>query len=149
MKNKKTNSIYGFSLTELILTMGIMITIFALTIPFISKQFSYFDLSVERDRLVANLRRARIMAMTNRNSLPHGLYVASSTFYVFEGTSFASRNQSYDESYDRRPEVGISGGPEVVFTSLSGTTSSSTFILTSQSNSATVVVNPEGGVSYY
>ncbi len=146
MKNNFKN---GFSLTELILTVGIMITVFSITIPFMSKQFAYFDLSVERDRLISNLRRARILSITNRNSLPHGVYISSSTFYVFEGASFASRNQSYDEAYDRRLEINISGGPEILFTPLSGTTSSSTLILTSQNSTSTIVVNPEGSISYY
>ncbi|MST04134.1 MAG: hypothetical protein EXS49_01020 [Candidatus Pacebacteria bacterium] len=146
MKNNFQN---GFSLTELVLSIGIMITIFSITVPFISKQFAYFDLSVERDRLISNLRRARILSMTNRNSLPHGVYVSSSTFYVFEGTSFALRNQSYDEVYDRRLEISISGGPEILFTPLSGTTSSSTLILTSQNSTSTIIVNPEASISYY
>mgnify|MGYP001586075530 FL=1 len=145
----KTNLKKGFSLTELILTIGIMAVVLSFTLPFISKQFSYFDLSVERDRLIGNLRRARILSISNRNSLSHGVYVASSTFYIFEGASFSGRNPSYDEAYDRRPSIDISGGSEIIFSALSGTTSSSTIILTSQSNIATIVVNPEGAISYY
>ncbi len=148
MNTKKIFSRRGFSLVELILTVAIMTIIVSIVAPITNKQFDFFDITAERENFLSVLRRARILSITNRNSSPHGVYVATTTYTVFEGVSFAARSTSYDEVYPKLGNAVISGSNQVVFSALAATTSASSFTIVLNNASSTVDVNIEGGISY-
>ena len=85
-----------------------------------------------------------------KNNSSWGVLATTSQVIVFSGASFASRNPTFDESFDISPSIKISGMSEEVFAKFTGIPSASgTLILTSSNGEArTVSVNSKGTISY-
>ncbi len=131
---------------ELLLVIGILAIIFALGLPVAWDFYQQYQLDAETETLRSVLRQARNLAMINRNESVHGLYIDSSNFTVFQGSSYAARNVAEDRTFPRAGSVGISGSTEIVFVVLSGTTASSTYTLSNPYRQKNVYINSEGTV---
>lgn len=138
----------GFTIIEITLFIGILVIVFALGIPVTFDFYRDYQLQAEQDKFISLLEMARNSAMTNLNQSPHGLYRDNDNFFIFEGSSFAARNQSQDQDFPRTKMISISGPNEIVFNSLSGQVTSSVFSFTNGKRSSNIYVNQEGQINW-
>ena len=139
----------GFTLIELIVVIAVSVVIFGFAFGVGSDFYANQSLIGERDSVLNLLRRVRAKAMSNVNQSDQGLFVATTTYTVFEGGSYASRNQDFDEAFPRSGGVTISGPAEIVFTAIEGASNTSgTISIVSSKGQANISVNSEGRITW-
>ncbi|MBI2592682.1 MAG: hypothetical protein HYW37_00775 [Candidatus Colwellbacteria bacterium] len=144
----KNNNLLGLTLIEVIMVIGILGIVLVMGFPAAWDFYLGYQIETERDNLVTLLREARNTSVINRNEMNHGLYFDGNNFVVFEGVNYASRIQAEDRIIPRQGAVTINGPSEIVFTSLSGQATTSTYILTSTGRVRYVYVKSEGTVDW-
>ena len=140
----------GFSLIELLVVVAIIVVISGLGL-FVGLDFyKTYALSSERDIVIGILMKARNRAANNFNESGHGIYINSDGYTVFQGSSYASRNQTYDELIKRINSVTSSGLQEIVFEQLTGnlTTSAGDVMLSNGVKSINISLNSEGRINW-
>lgn len=148
MKSVKTSTIKGFTLIELLVTISVFAILVALSVVTFTGVFDTNEISTEREIVIALLRKARSSAVNNLGTSDHGLYIASASYVLFEGTSYATRDTNEDETYERAEFVTITGADEIIFARLTGSTTSTSFSLSAYETSTTVLINNEGTISW-
>ena len=139
----------AFTLIELVVVIAVSVVIFGYTFSVGSDFYGSQSLIGERDSVLNLLRRARTRAMNNINQADHGFYISTTTYTVFEGSSYASRSQGFDEAFPRSGGATISGPSEVVFAAIEGASNTSgTISVASGKGKADILVNSEGRISW-
>lgn len=136
----------AFTLIEVMIVAATVIVFFTLATPVTLQFLDSQTLISERDNIVGILKRARSRAFAYQNATSHGVYLASTSTILFQGTSYESRNKIYDEIFKYSGRLTASGTLEIVFSPFRATTSSSTIILTRGLYSRDIRVNKEGGI---
>lgn len=141
--------VWGFTLFETVIVMGIFLIVFSFGLFIGFDYYKSYLLAAERDTVVAMLRKARSQALNNVLQAAHGFYVATTSYIIFTGSSYATRNALYDEVINRLPGVNASGTTEVVFWPLAATsTASGTIALSDEVRQVGVHVNYEGRINW-
>lgn len=138
----------GFTILEIMLIIGILVIIFSLGLPITFDFYKNYQLQAEGDKFISLLEMTRNSSMVNLNQFPHGIYWDNDNFIIFEGSSFATRNQSQDQNFPRAKTISISGPNEIIFNSLSGQITSSTFVFNNGDKSFNIYVNQEGQINW-
>lgn len=139
----------GFTIIEIVLVIAIGIIISNFTLGVGSDFYRSQSLIGERDSVINLLRRARTKALNNIDQSDHGLYISSEEYVVFEGSSYESRSQSFDEPFPRSSGATISGPTEIVFTALEGSSNTSGTISVASGNGiVNISVNYEGRINW-
>ncbi|MBI2035317.1 MAG: prepilin-type N-terminal cleavage/methylation domain-containing protein [Candidatus Liptonbacteria bacterium] len=140
----------GFTFVEVIVALTIFIILFSLAAPVTLNFYRSRSLISERDSVVGLLRRARGLAMANRNQSDHGLFMGNNSTIIFQGVSYALRNQEFDEIFSRENSITASGATEIIFRALDGAATSvngtTTISLGLSDNIRTISFNAEGGI---
>ena len=123
----------SFTLVELLVIVGIMITLTAISIPAFHFFQSESKLSNSAEEITNTLRLTQNKTLASEEASQWGVYFTTSTqlhqYTLFEGSSFASRTTSSDEVHQLPKsieiyEIDLWGGNEVVFEKVTGYTSS-------------------------
>lgn len=128
MKNSKKR-ISAFTIIELVVIIGVLAVLTLIAVP----SFRYFqkrsDLKNSTEEIINILRLAQNRTLASEEASQYGVYFDQSSvppqYILFKGTSFISRDISYDRAY-KLPlsvewnEVNLSGGNEVVFERING-----------------------------
>ncbi len=139
----------GFTTFEIVIGMAILVAIAGLAIGVDSNFYRTQSLVAERDSFSSALRTARSQAMNNLDQAPHGVYIASNQYTLFEGASYASRNRDYDQVFNPSPGLFISGPAEVIFSQLDGNSNSSgTIVISNGLSNLPIAINNEGRISW-
>ncbi|OGG43916.1 hypothetical protein A3G50_02805 [Candidatus Jorgensenbacteria bacterium RIFCSPLOWO2_12_FULL_42_11] len=138
----------GFTILELMLVVGMLIVIFSLGFPIAFDFYKNYQLRAEGDKFISLLETTRNSSMINLNQLPHGIYRDNDNFVIFEGNSFAARNQSQDQNFPRAKTISVAGPNEIIFNSLSGQADSSAFVFNNGIKSFNIYVNQEGQINW-
>lgn len=140
----------GFTLLEVLLSVAIMGLLTGLSLPVYQSFANKNNLDITSQQMVAMLRRAQSYARANKNDSVWGVEVQSTSATLFQGTSFASRVQSYDETLALPATVTPSGITEVQFSKLTAAPNTTgTVTLTQNANTIrTITVNAKGMVEY-
>lgn len=150
----------GFTLVELLVVLGALALLFAVSIPAFRSFGRTSDLNNGAEEIMSALRLARERAAASEGASRWGVKFSTSTtpnqFILFKGNSYLSRDTAQDRMY-RTPaaveifETGLTGGSEVVFARLTGTTTQAGMLrLRLAANpmaSTTVAVDASGRVS--
>jgi len=139
----------GFTLLELLLSVGLMALLAGIEAPM------YLSLQAENEVNIAAitigdvLRRGQLRSIGMDSDSAWGVEMASSTMIIFKGNDFAARDQNFDENYSLAATVNLFGLKEVIFSKLSGwTTTSGTIIITHQDGrTKNVLINNVGVVT--
>jgi Tfp pilus assembly protein FimT len=130
--NSKLGKSKSFSLVEILIIIGIMAVLIAIAIPsyrFFQKEA---DLNNSVEEIINVLRLAQNKTLASEGPSRYGVYFdAVSTpgqYTLFKGTSYASRDNPADEIHKLAnsleiSEINLSGGAEVIFDRILGTTS--------------------------
>jgi prepilin-type N-terminal cleavage/methylation domain-containing protein len=114
----------GFTLIEMLLVLAISFILMGLMLPAALNQYRATLVDDAARSLMDSLRRTRTQAVADVHSAAHGLKImsASSSFILFEGASYATRNQAADEIVEYPSTVTLQATTtEVTFSRLYGT----------------------------
>ena len=143
--------IRGFTVIEVLITLALLTAIAGLGMVSTLRPLRSAGISGERDLVVSLLSRARSRAMADDGGMSHGFCysAADGSYYVFKG---AYAEAAQEERGTRSVRVGVSGvpacgsGEEIIFSELSGTTSSVRIDLSEGDASTSIEVNDAGAV---
>jgi type II secretory pathway pseudopilin PulG len=155
-------SISGFTLIELIITLGIFIVLSGIVIVNIAGQKSLTDITNTSAQIVATLREAQSDSMAQKNGVSWGVHFSNATnttpFYALFTTSYSPTTTvgyyplpgsvAYNTS-----SLASGATADVIFSQLSGAASVSTSIMLYMPKqgvavSSTISISPSGEVSY-
>ncbi len=142
--------IHGFTLTEIILVVAMIVILASFTVPIYQNFQIKNDLNITVTTLAQTLRRAQVFSRAGEGDSSWGVKVISGNITLFKGQSYAVRDLNYDEVYNVPPSLSFSGIDEVVFSKLNGEANQSgDFSITSSAGDIkNINLNPKGIVSY-
>lgn len=140
----------GFTLIELLLSVTIIGILAGLSLPVYESFARRNDLEVTTQSVVAAVRRAEVYARSVRGDSVWGVAFQSTGVTLYKGSTYASRDTSFDEIVEMPGSISVSGLSEVQFAKMSGSPSTSgTVTFTSTTNDTRVItLNAKGMVSY-
>lgn len=138
----------GFSLIEVLVVIGIMAILIGLTAPTLVNTYRDYTFRGEQDLVGSLLRTARTYSMVGRNGKDHGVKIASASYVVFEGPSYTARDTSQDVVTARDTNITVAGASEILFTYLTGRSSTTTLVLTDTMHTGSISINQEGLISW-
>ncbi|MBI3633948.1 MAG: type II secretion system protein [Candidatus Vogelbacteria bacterium] len=143
----------GFTLVEIIIVVGILLTLATITITALSKFSQFTALSKDTEKIVSLLNRARSDTISSKNDVRYGVHFESTKAVLFAGDSYVS-NTMTNEVVTVLPTATIrsvtlnGGGSNVLFDRLTGATSESGNIiislLGSGANSRQITISSNG-----
>ena len=134
---------------EILVVIGILTVVFGFVLGTGFNFYSGQALISERDSMVSVLRTARSQALNNTDESNHGIYIGADQYILFEGGSYAARNQDFDSNFPRSKGLTISGLTEIVFNSPQGdSTASGTITISNSLGTAKITLNNEGGIDW-
>lgn len=128
----------GFTLVELLVSIGILTILFALTTINLNRLPSSTSQSSSYDRLVTDLRGQQTKAMAGYNASSFGIHFENTSYTVFNGMAYSGSDPT-NYKIDLDPNLSFtgsnfpadSGGSHVVFSAgtgdVSGLTGSNTY----------------------
>ena len=156
LNNKRNTNdsqlVWGFTLIEFVIVLGVLVLIIALGLPVGFESYRNYLLNYEARNLVSVLRRAETLSITQAHSTSYGVALITDKFVIFQGPSYALRNHSFDESYDKSSAINVTTTPpisEMSFAPISGLpNATATFVLSNEVNALSVELNAQGVVSW-
>lgn len=143
------NTNRGFTLVELLLSIATIGVLSAITAPVWSRIQTKNDLDVAMVTLAHSLRRAQALSVASDGDSVWGVETLSGSITVFKGGSYATRDTTYDEVFDLPAAITVGGPAEITFSKLLGVPSTTgTISLTDGGDSANIVINSKGTVSF-
>jgi prepilin-type N-terminal cleavage/methylation domain-containing protein len=140
----------GFTLPEVLLSILLIGIIAGMSLPVSRIFLDRNELDQTVAQAVYTIRRAQAMSIAGDGDSMWGVRMSTSSILLFKGSSYASRDQSFDESISIAPTISFSGFSEVVFQKGTGapfSTGTSTFTLFN-GEIRTISINQKGMVSY-
>ncbi len=149
MRNLKINQ-HGFTLLELLLTAVVISLIGGIGAPVLYTFQNHNNLDIAVVTYAQNLRRAQLLAQGMDGDSSWGVKVQAGSITVFKGSTYASRDTTYDELTSMPNNITRTGTDEVTFSRLTGLpATTANLTLTSVNNETrTITVNAKGMVSY-
>lgn len=140
----------GFTLIEMLLSVACLAIIMAMSIPGYNALQVRNDLDIAVTTTVESLRRAQILSQTASGDTSWGVYVATGSILIYKGTSYVSRELSFDENATISSSIIVSGLKEVNFSKMYGIPNTvGTTTLTSVRNEIrNVTINQKGTIEY-
>jgi prepilin-type N-terminal cleavage/methylation domain-containing protein len=150
--HKKNSSFFcaGFTLLEVLLSIACISIIAGIAIPVYQSFQIRNDLSIASTTIAQSLRRAQILSQSSAGDTTSGVKIQSGSIVVFQGTTYAGRDTSLDESFNLPVSITPTGIDEIIFSKLTGFPSTTgTITLTSNINEIkTITINEKGTVTY-
>lgn len=140
----------GFTLLELLLSIGLIALLGALSLPVYRSFQVRTDVDITALETAHSLRRAQVLAQAVQDDSTWGVRVEATTITLFKGASYATRDTAFDEVFEFPATIVRSGTQEAVFDRVTGepnTTGSFTFT-SLDGDARTVQLNAKGAVSY-
>jgi len=144
--SKTSNLSAGFTTIEIMVAIGLLVMMLGLGLFLSMDIYRGSSFAAERDILISILQKARNQSVNNINGAPHGTYVDSDGYKLFQGPSYAGATEVL--TFPRDPKMTISGDTEFVFDQLTGDTTAGTISLTGQGKTIDIVINSEGRISW-
>lgn len=119
----------GFTLTEVLISLSILIVIFTLTVPRISDQYTERVLDNSAEKVIETLKSAQSRAMSSVKDDNWGVRfnsVDNHGLLLFKGAEFSERDIDFDiihnfPGFIKFEEIDLEqGGREVVFSKITG-----------------------------
>jgi len=139
----------GFSILEIIIVVGIMGLLITFSTSVYNSFKSHENLEIATISVVESIRHAQGNAQSGKNDSIWGVEILPTTVIIFKGVNYASRDVAADQSLDFPGGVISSGLSEIVFTKLTGSTSSvGTITLTNSYGTKNILINEKGTLTY-
>lgn len=140
----------GFTLLEILLSVALMAVFAAVSMTVYQAFQERNELDIAAVTTTQTLRRAQMLSQAVDGDTNWGVKIQSGSITLFKGTSFASRDSSYDEVFDVPTNIIPSGVSEIVYAKFTGLPQSTgTITFTSSTNEVrNITINSKGTVSY-
>ncbi len=140
----------GFTLIEIILSIGLVSLLAAISIPLYQTFQVRNDLDIAAVTEVQNLRRAQLLAQAVDGDTNWGVYATSGSITLFQGLSYATRATTSDDVVSVPTSITPTGTLEMVFTKFTGLPQASTTVIfnSSVNETRTISINAKGTISY-
>lgn len=140
----------GFTLLEVVLVIVLIGILAGILLPLYMGFANRNNLDIAVAGITQGLRRAQLISQAVNNDSTWGIKVQGSSIVLFKGTDFATRDQTYDESFYLEQNVTPSGLTEVVFSKFYGLPlATGTITITSATGEArSIVINAKGTLQY-
>jgi prepilin-type N-terminal cleavage/methylation domain-containing protein len=136
----------GFTVIEVLIVIGIFGILAAIGLFFSMDFFRTYSTNSEQVTLVSALSQARAQSLANINRQPHGVRVTPENYTIFSGSSFDTRDQSFDRVLSVSSAVHPSGTTDIVFEQLSGNTSCTEICNITLTGASPVQINAQGAI---
>lgn len=153
LPNISTQDNRGFTLIEILISIGILALIASLGLFISLDFFRSYSFRSEQSVIVSLLQNARSKSLNNINQVRHGVHFEVNPnlkYIIFEGSSYDSSNPSnltINSSYNSAissPSLPF----DVIFDQLSGTSTPLTITASDGTKSYNVKVNSEGQIDW-
>jgi len=135
----------GFTLIEVIVSLALFIVLLGLFLPVALSYLSASHLADTTTGVQSALREAQAKAKWQKNDQSFGVKFLSDTYVLFQGESYASRDESEDLIFGLPAGVTTSCESEWVFTSQTGRpTAVGSITITAGTRSETIEINKLG-----
>ncbi len=137
----------GFTIIELILVISI-VSILAVLFSSVGSAYVIRNSTQNTlNELVGSLRVAQLNSQLSKANSSWGVRVENNQIILFMGTSFGTRDASFDERFNIPGSIAVTQPSEVVFEKLTGGSTNATISVSNDiGQSSTVVVNELGSV---
>lgn len=137
----------GFTLVEILIATAIMALLTAIALPIGLDSYRSYVLSSETRGIVSILRRAQALSFANSHAKSWGVSFQSGEHILFQGDSYALRNNLFDEVYIDPPVLNITSTGDVVFAPIVGSAQASTTVTISNGvRTQSVLINEHGTI---
>lgn len=142
--------IVGFTLIEVLFSVAAIAIIAGISMPIYQSFQVRNDLDIATVTVAQSFRRVQVLSQAVDGDTSWGIKIQSGSITLFKGTSYASRDTTFDEVFDVPTSITPSGISEVVFAKFTGLPQSTGIIsLTSNTNETrTITINAKGMVAY-
>jgi prepilin-type N-terminal cleavage/methylation domain-containing protein len=135
----------GFTLIELLIVAMLTLLIAALMFPVGLNFYQGQVLDETTSDILNTLRRAQSQASFQKNDSAFGVRFSSTSYTLFQGSSYSARTQSEDEDFSLSGVIFTSGLSEIVFAKRTGIPSATGTITVSYgSDSEGILVKGRG-----
>jgi len=110
----------GFTLIEALVVIAIIVIVTAATIPLYGRWQTASILGSTKTEIVQNIRTAQIKAKSGLNNSDFGAYFLTTSYTIYEGSTYITRDQSQDAIFSLPGNISLSGLSEVNFTKKTG-----------------------------
>lgn len=140
----------GFTLIEVLLSVGLIATLAALSMPIYLTFVSKNDLDLTAQNIANSIRRAQTYSRAAKDDSAWGVEILASSFVVFKGSTYAGRDTTADETSSIPGPILPSGNTEIDFSKLNGmpTAPASIALTANATDVRTVTINAKGMVDY-
>jgi prepilin-type N-terminal cleavage/methylation domain-containing protein len=140
----------GFTLIEVLLSVAILTLLTGLSLPVYESFVRRNDLDLTAQTIASTIRRAETYARGVNEDSTWGVRFTSPTTTLFKGTTYATRDATYDEIVTIPNSMTMTGTSEVVFSKLSAipNTTASIDLNSTTNDTRTITVNAGGAVEY-
>ena len=139
----------GITLIEVLLVVALLFVVFSMSAIFYSNYYGYSAASVTMQQLAFELQKAQMYSVMGRQGSGWGVTYASGSIVLYAGASYAARNTNFVESYAVASSVLITGMNETDFARRTGFPNiTSTVSITDSGRTRTLIVQPQGTISY-
>lgn len=150
----------GFTLIEVIISIGIIAIVATFTLSENIESYGRYSFRDERDTFVLSLQKVRsrslnsvCVGLTCSSGVPHGIHVEMNTYTIFQGTAYDSTDPT-NEVMNFSPAIHTSGATDITFEPLSGNATTlpagqSDILLVHDSvHTSTIHIGSEGYISW-
>ena len=139
----------GFTLLEVLLSIAAIAILAGISIPVWRNLQVKNDLDIATTTIVQDLRRAQVLSQAVDGDTSWGVKVQSGSIVLFKGTSYSTRDSTFDETFDLQSSITPSGTTEIVFAKFTGLPQTTgTITLTSEQDSKNITINAKGMVDF-
>lgn len=138
----------GFTLIELLLAIVLLAIISFSSASFYGRFITQNAAAETQDQLISSLRKAQLYSMMGKQNGTWGVHVDSSIIRFFQGTTYATRNTAFDESFSLNGPLTISGMTDIIFTKTTGLPNNTPSVtITANSTTKQFTINSQGIIS--
>jgi len=97
----------GFTLLEVLLVIAILAIVTSVSIPSYGKFINMNSINTQVNELRKNIRLAQQQAEAGKYNSNHGVHFTTSSYTLYTGENYSSRNQNKDKTYplNKRMEI--------------------------------------------
>lgn len=142
-------SFRGVTLVELIVVIGIMMLLAAVSVTIYGSFKAHENLEIATMGVVGALRHAQTNAESGKADSVWGAAILPGSVVVFKGGTYAGRDVSADQRQDLPNGVSATGLSEVVFEKATGNTVGvGSITLTNSFGVRNIIINAKGTITY-
>ncbi|MDD5083952.1 MAG: prepilin-type N-terminal cleavage/methylation domain-containing protein [Candidatus Moranbacteria bacterium] len=138
----------GFTLVELLLVIALIMIVGMLSAAFYTRFLMQNNVINTTTQLVGSLRKAQMYSMMGKRGGSWGVAAFPGSIVLFQGNSYASRDEALDEVFVTRPDISTGDFSEIVFAKTTGLPDiAPTIVISEGGETRTLTVSNQGIVS--